>query len=153
MSNRATVPVIEEQLEVGKRVVDAGGARIVKTVQERVEVVDELLVSETIQIERIAVNAVVEAASVPVTRHEGDTLIVPVLEEVLVVEKRLMLKEELRLTRRRSETRTPDSVVLRTEHVTVERSEPLQSVGQAGTEPPSRSPRRRKPAHSRKGTS
>jgi len=62
----------------------------------------------------------VVAGPVPV-RHEGDTMIVPVLEEVLVVEKRLVLKEELRVTRRRVETREPQTVTLRREDVVVER--------------------------------
>lgn len=36
----------------------------------------------------------------PEIRTEGDVTIVPVLEEVLVVEKRLVLKEELHIRRR-----------------------------------------------------
>ena len=37
-------------------------------------------------------------------REEHGTLIVPVLEEVLVVEKRLMLKEEIHIRTHRVET-------------------------------------------------
>jgi hypothetical protein len=62
-------------------------------------------------------------ASAPDVRYEGDTMIIPVLEEVLVVEKRLMLQEEIRVTRHRSAVRTPQRVTLRSEQARVERIE------------------------------
>ncbi|HEX8686976.1 MAG TPA: YsnF/AvaK domain-containing protein, partial [Pyrinomonadaceae bacterium] len=87
------VPIVAEQLEVQKRKVEGGGVRIRKTVHEREEVVDEPLMREEVQVKRVPVNKVVDGP-VPV-RHVGDTMIVSLLEEVLVVEKRLMVKEEL----------------------------------------------------------
>ncbi len=54
-------------------------------------------------------------------RQEGDLLIVPVVEEVLVVEKRLVLKEELHI-RRRVETESVEvPVELRRQRAEVER--------------------------------
>jgi len=76
------------------------------------------------------VNRVVSVA--PEVRHEGDVMIVPVLEEVLVVEKRLMLREELRITRRKDEAREPQRVTLRTEQVEVTRDEPTAAAATAG---------------------
>ncbi|HEX2185094.1 MAG TPA: DUF2382 domain-containing protein, partial [Chloroflexota bacterium] len=74
---------------------------------------------EEVTIERVPVNRVVEGP-IPV-RYEGDTMIVSVLEEVLVVETRLLLTAELRITRRRTETHQPVPVTGRREDVTVER--------------------------------
>ena len=54
-------------------------------------------------------------------RSEEDTLVIPLLEEVLVVEKRLLLKEEVRITKRRMETHRPQRVTLRREEAVVER--------------------------------
>jgi stress response protein YsnF len=54
-------------------------------------------------------------------RQEGDLLIVPVLEEVLVVEKRLRLTEEIVLRRVRREERHREPVVLRRGRAVVER--------------------------------
>jgi stress response protein YsnF len=51
----------------------------------------------------------------------GNTLIVPVLEEVLVVQKRIRLREEIHITRHRRETHAPQSVTVRTERVEVKR--------------------------------
>ena len=115
------VPVVAEQLEVQKRTVEAGGVRIRKTVTEREEVVDEPLMREEVQVRRVPVNKVVEGP-VPV-RHVGNTMIVSLLEEVLVVEKRLMLKEELHITKEQVESYRPQRVRLRTEQAVVERVE------------------------------
>ena len=115
------VPVVAEQLEVEKRTVEGGGVRIRKTVSEREEVVDEPLMREEVQVRRVPVNKVVEGP-VPV-RHVGDTMIVSLLEEVLVVEKRLMVKEELHITKEEVESYRPQRVRLRTEEAVVERVE------------------------------
>ncbi|HWS90159.1 MAG TPA: YsnF/AvaK domain-containing protein [Pyrinomonadaceae bacterium] len=115
------VPVVAEQLEVQKRKVEAGGVRIRKTVSEREEVVDEPLMREEVHVRRVPVNKVVDGP-VPV-RHVGDTMIVSLLEEVLVVEKRLMVKEELHITKEQVESYRPQRVRLRTEEAVVERVE------------------------------
>ena len=116
----AVVPVIEEELRVGKRVVETGRVRVTKTVSEHEEVLDEPLMREEYDVERVPVDEFVDAPVGP--RQEGETLIVPVLEEVLVVEKRLLVREELRITRRRTEGHEPQRVTLRSEEVSVERA-------------------------------
>lgn len=115
------VPVVEEELRVGKRVVETGRVRVTKTVSEHEEVVDQPLMREEYDVERVVVDEFVDGPVGP--RYEGETLIVPVLEEVLVVEKRLVVREELRLTRRRTEERNPQRVKLLSEEVSVERAE------------------------------
>lgn len=114
------VPVVEEQLRVGKRVVETGRVRVTKTVREREEVVDEPLLREEYDVERVPVEEFVDGPVAP--WHEGETLVVPVLEEVLVVEKRLLVREELRIRRRRFEERRPQRVTLLGEEVSVERA-------------------------------
>lgn len=113
------LPVVAEELDVRKRKVETGGVRITKRVHEWQEIVDEPLLEEEIKVERVIINRVVDGA-LPV-RYEGDTMIVSLLEEVLVVEKRLMLKEEVHITKRRSETHKPQRVTLRSEEAAVER--------------------------------
>ena len=115
------IPVMEERLKVGKREREMGRVRLTKTVREERETIDEPLTREHVEVERVAVNRPIEG---PVESHyDGDTLVIPVLEEVLYVEKRLMLKEELHITRRRVEERHPEEVTLRKEEVRVERLE------------------------------
>jgi uncharacterized protein (TIGR02271 family) len=121
------VPVAGEEVDVRKRQWETGGVRVEIGVREREELVDEPLVREEVRVERVPVNQVVKEA--PNVRQEGDTTIVPVLEEVLVVEKRLVLKEEVRITRRRFEAHEPQRVRLRTEEPRIERLKPDERSG------------------------
>ena len=113
------LPVMAETLNVQTRRVETGRVRIHKTVHTREVLVDEPLLREEVIIERVPVNRVVEGP-IPV-RHEGDTMILSLLEEVLVVATRLLLKEEVHMTTRRTETHTPERVTRRHEDVTIER--------------------------------
>ena len=118
------VPIVQEELHIGKQKVETGWVRLTKTVQEREVMVSEPSMQEDIQIERVPVNRwLTEPASV---RYEGDIMIIPVMEEVPVVEKRLRLKEELRVTKRQITTQRTEPVRLRTEEVQMERI-PAQS--------------------------
>ena len=120
----ARIPVLEEQAWVGKRVVDTGrGVRIHKTVAEHPVQVDERLMREGVEVSHVAVDRIVALDQAPSARYEGDTLVVPVLEEVLVVERRLRIKEELRITRTRREEHHAETIMLKTEQVSVERFE------------------------------
>jgi uncharacterized protein (TIGR02271 family) len=121
------VPVVAERLDVQKRKVETGGVRIKKIVREREEIVDEPLIREEVQVKRVPINRVVEGP-IPV-RHVGNTMIVSLLEEVLVVEKRLMLKEELHITKGEVETYKPQRVLLRSEEATIERVDEVAGVG------------------------
>lgn len=119
----ATVAVVEEVLDVRKRFVETGAAvRLRKLVHEETVTVDEPLVTETVEVERIAIDRPVDAAVA--VRQEGDVMIVPVVEERLVVRKELVLVEELRITRRRTVRHEPQEVTLRREEVVAERLDP-----------------------------
>lgn len=113
------VPVSREEVEVTTRVVDTGrGVRVSKTVTEQPEEVRETLWHETVDVQRVPVDRVV--AEAPPSRYEGDVLIVPVLEEILVVEKRYRIREELHITRVRRQHEHRETVPLRVEDVRVE---------------------------------
>jgi uncharacterized protein (TIGR02271 family) len=119
-------------LSVDKRVHEVG--RVVVHVEPRVEqqVLELPLLEESVEVKRVAVNRFVEAVSPP--RDEGDVTIVPVFEEVLVVEKRLMLKEEIHLVRRRVATRQRQTFAVRKEEAHVLRAGELPAeADRAGT--------------------
>src|SRR5581483_12103193 len=69
-------------------------------VQEPISLANNLF-TEEVQVEHIPVNRIVETR--PGVRQEGDVTIVPVIEEVITVQKRLLLREEVRVTRTRVE--------------------------------------------------
>jgi uncharacterized protein (TIGR02271 family) len=117
------IPVLREELRVGIRKVDTGGVRIHKTVRVHDEQVEASLLRDAVEVRRVPVDRVVAMSDAPATRQEGDTLIVPVLEEVLVIEKRLRIKEEIHITRTAREELRTESVTLRSEQVDIERFE------------------------------
>jgi uncharacterized protein (TIGR02271 family) len=117
----AVIPAVEEQLVVTSQPVETGRIRIHKQVEETEAVIDEPLLEDNWEVQRVPVNRILADGAVPETRREGDTLIFPVLEEVLVVEKRLILREEMRVTRRRTERHDPQTHRVRSEHLEVER--------------------------------
>lgn len=119
---QVTIPVVEEQLQIGKDVVETGRIRVSKSVHEEQRVVDVPTIQEEVNVERISINQYV--ATPPAVRYEGDTMIMPILQEVLVVEKRLLLVEEVRITKTQTETRTPQQVTLRKEEIHLQRVAP-----------------------------
>ncbi|QBE66733.1 YsnF/AvaK domain-containing protein [Pseudoduganella lutea] len=113
------VPVIREELEVTTHVVDTGrGVRVTRNVTEEPAEIREQLWHEELDVQRVPVDRVVSEA--PPSRYEGDVLVVPVLEEILVIEKRFRIKEELRITRVRKQQEYRETVSLRVEDVQVE---------------------------------
>lgn len=114
-------PVMEEELQVDKQLVDTGrGVRLHKTVSEHVERIEQRLMHDELVVEHVPLGRVVSGEA-PQTRYEGNTLVVPVLEEVLVVQKQLVLKEEVRITRQQRPVDASQEVRLRSEQVRVER--------------------------------
>lgn len=75
---------------------------------------------ERIEIERVAIGRPVDA--VPPVRQEGNTTVFSVVEEVVVVERRLVLKEEIRLRRMQTTERHRESVTLREQDAVIERT-------------------------------
>jgi uncharacterized protein (TIGR02271 family) len=117
-----TFPVMEEEMHVSRRVVDTGrGVRLHKTVTEHEQLVQEPLLHDALKVEHVPIGRMVSQDEPPQMRYEGETLVVPVLEEVLVVQKQLLLKEEVHITRSREQTPSTQTVLLRAEHVAVER--------------------------------
>jgi stress response protein YsnF len=118
-SEPAVLPLVEERVSVDKRTVETSRVSIRTAVEQTEVLVAEDLLQEIAAVERAPVGREVETAPEP--RWEGDVLIVPVVEEFLVVEKRLRLVEELRVVRRRSVERVETKVPLRSTRVEVER--------------------------------
>jgi uncharacterized protein (TIGR02271 family) len=115
--------------------------RVTKSVRERTAVIDEPLTAEVVTVERVPIDRFVEG---PIAdRYDGDTLVVSVIEEVTVVAKRLRLKEELRITKRRVQTRRPQTVTLRSEEATVERFDGSGRITHAPSTPPAAPAKRR----------
>lgn len=114
-----TIPVVEERAVVRKRRKITGAVRLRTVVHEDEAVIDGPLLTEEVEVERVSLDRWVDGP-VPV-RHEGDTTVITVLREVLVVERRLKAVEEVRLTKRRATRHASERVRLRREEALVER--------------------------------
>jgi uncharacterized protein (TIGR02271 family) len=117
------IPVVAEEATFSTQEVVRGVVRVHKRVETYEETWDAPLTTETVTVERVPVNTLVEGEA-PQTREEDGVIIIPVLEEVLVVEKRLLLREEVRLTKQATTVSSPQAVTLRREAVKVERTTP-----------------------------
>jgi len=116
------IPLVEEEVRIDKRSVVTGKVRV-RTVTDTVEeMARATLEGREVEVVRVPIDREVDAA--PAVRTEGDVVIVPVVEEILVVEKRLVLKEELRLQPRKTEETVEVPVTLRKQRAVVERVGP-----------------------------
>jgi uncharacterized protein (TIGR02271 family) len=111
--------LLAEELTVGKETVETGRLRVSKQTHTREASIDEDLLSEHADIERVPVGS--QVFEMPPIRQEGDTTIVPIVEEVLHTERRLILKEEIKITRRRKTEQFHDSVTLRYQEAVITR--------------------------------
>jgi uncharacterized protein (TIGR02271 family) len=119
--DRTTIPVVQEDLQVDKQLVESGKVNISKRVVDEDVTVNVPVVHEEVTVEKKVINQYVDTPP-PAVRQDGDTTIISVLKEVLVVEKRLMLVEEVHITKKRTETSNPSQETLRREEVTVSRT-------------------------------
>lgn len=105
------VPLLAEEVAVAKQVVETGRVQVTRVTHEREQLIDELLARVTAEVTRVRVGQHVDM--MPAVREEGDTIVIPIVEEVLVVERRLFLKEEVHVRRVTSTERHQESVTLR----------------------------------------
>jgi uncharacterized protein (TIGR02271 family) len=108
-----------EELVVGKEAVETGRLRVSKQTHTREATIDETLFHEQAEIETVPIGR--RIFEMPPIRHEGETTIVPIVEEVLYTERRLFLKEEVRITRRRTSEQFRDHVTLRYQEAVITR--------------------------------
>lgn len=117
-----TIPVAAERLRIRKRRRPAG--RVVVRIRPvaREETRQVMVTDERVEIERVPVDRLVDRPEE--VRHEGDLTIVPVMEEVLVVEKRIRVREEIRIRRIRTQHEERVTAVVQREEADVSRVDP-----------------------------
>ena len=94
------IPLHVEEVSVSRREVEKANVQIALITGTREQLVDKELTHVRVEIERVPIGRTIEV--VPSISHEGDTTIIPVVEEIAVVERRLVLKEEIHIRRVKS---------------------------------------------------
>ena len=152
VADDAVIKLALEHLNIDKRIVETGRVRVSRTTTSHVEKVDIPLSSHTVEVRRVPIGKPIQ--KMPQVRATRKEIIIPVVEEVLVVERRLVLVEEVRIRKKESVRRHVEDVTLRAQEATVERvapqdsdagsSHPVCSEGSSGTGGPSKPPKKKK---------
>ncbi|MDQ3547400.1 MAG: YsnF/AvaK domain-containing protein [Chloroflexota bacterium] len=89
------IPLVEEEVQVDTRVIELGHVTVQKKVDE---FLDERAISlrhQQVEVERVPIDRIIDEVIEPYL--DGDVFVVPVIEEEIVITRRLRLKEELRV--------------------------------------------------------
>ncbi len=117
--SEVVIPVVEEHARIETHAVPVGKVRVSTKVTEHLERVEADLAREDVRVVRVPINRPID--TMPAIREEDGVVIFPVVEETLVVEKRLFLREEIRLVRNRRTEHVQQDVTVRTSEAVVER--------------------------------
>ena len=115
------IPLHVEDVSVSRREIESARVQIALVTGTREQLIDEELTRVRVEVERVPIGRTIEV--VPTISQEGDTTIIPVVEEILVVERRLVLKEEVRIRRVSTKEQHQETVVLREQEAVITREE------------------------------
>ncbi len=124
-----TLPLSAEDVSINKETNETGRVRVARRTYEQEALIEEDLARERVEIESVPVGRQIDAF--PEVRQQGDITIVPVVEEILLVERRLMLKEEIHIRRVRTTEHHQEKVMLRHQEAVVSRSQQEPGEGAA----------------------
>ena len=113
------VPLAEETVSVRRDEVVTGRVRVQTRTEAEDHLVETELSEEQVEVTRVPMDRVVDTP--PSIRTEGDVTIIPVLEEVAVIETRLVLREELHIRKRTEQRTVTVPVTLRRQRAEIER--------------------------------
>lgn len=122
MADEATdvrIPLVEERLVTAKREVETGRVRVRTLVDEHETVVREALRHAKVDVDWVPIGT--EVDEIPPVREEDGVTIIPVVREVLVVQKKLILTEEVRIRRYTAIEDHAQPVTLKSQRAVVER--------------------------------
>ena len=114
------MPLHAEQAAFKRVRKTTGTVRVATATRLRDHVIEEMLAEDHASVLRVDIGVVID--TVPDVRQEGDTTIIPVVEEVVVVEKKLFLKQEIRITRSRTMQPYREVVTLREQTAEITRT-------------------------------
>jgi uncharacterized protein (TIGR02271 family) len=109
----------EEALDVSHETLTTGRVRIKTMTSTRDEFVSEMVTTHEAQVDRVPIGRFIDSA--PPIREDGDVTIIPLVEEILVIERRLFLREEVRIRRVATTKLHQETVTLRRQEALIER--------------------------------
>ncbi len=123
MDTRATdgevLPIVQEEAQFSKRTVETGRVSLRTVVDRHEETLQETLTRTDVDVSRVAIGRFVDLA--PSVEERDGVTVVPIVEERLIVEKRLFLVEEVHLVRRTMLEPVSQTITLRSTRAVIER--------------------------------
>src|SRR5215472_7462043 len=126
------VPLYQEQASVTKRRFVTGRVKVSRVTHQSEKLLIETLAQQRVKIDRIPIGKLINA--VPKIREKGDAIIIPIVEEIPVVEHRLVLMEEVWVRRIRSKENHRQRVMLRCQEAVITRDPVEPPVASEATE-------------------
>jgi uncharacterized protein (TIGR02271 family) len=117
------IPIIQENTVIHNEEVETGKVHIKKTVSKEDFNVNTPIINEVYDIERVPIKGQVLDTPPPAVRNEGDTIVIPVLREIAVMVKRYEIVEEIRITKKTTETPLVQKVTLSKQNINIERTQ------------------------------
>jgi stress response protein YsnF len=114
-----SVPLVEEELTVRTRQVAKGTVRLEVGTETLHEEVPVTVSEDVVSITRVPIDRPIDAP--PPVRTEGDTIVVPILEEVILIQRQLRLKEEVHLRQERRSKHLAVPVTRRRQRAVIKR--------------------------------
>ena len=121
------LPLQAEAAEVSKREVVTGRVRVSVETTSSDYRIEEHLDKHTVHVERVALGILTD--TMPLPRQEGDTLIIPVVEEVIT--RQFRVTEEVRIKRTHSVELHSEMISLRHQTVSVTRESEQPTIADA----------------------
>ncbi len=118
-NNDVVVPVVSEELHADAVPVQTGGVRVTKHVKSHDEILEQELRRGRVEVKRVKTERIVDGPQ-PIQRL-GNKLIIPVVSEVLHVEKRWVVMEEIHLIQTEERESVQQKVTVNHEEAEVER--------------------------------
>lgn len=113
------IPVVQEEVRIDTVEVPVETVRVRTTVHEDEHAIDEPIRHKRVDVARVAVDRIVEQP-VP-DRREGDTLIISLFEEIVTLERRFRITEEVHVRTYYEEEVHHEVVRTRRKEATIER--------------------------------
>jgi stress response protein YsnF len=117
--NDVVVPVVQEEVHADAIPVITGGIRVTKHVETHNELIEQQLRTSRAEVKRVKTDRIVDGPQP--ARREGNVLIIPVVSEVIHVQKQWVVTEEIHIAQREQTETVRQTVPVNYERAEVER--------------------------------
>jgi uncharacterized protein (TIGR02271 family) len=121
LNDQVVVPVVSEELHADAIPVTTGSVRVVKRVDGHEEILEQELRRGRVEVKRVKTNRAVDGPQT--VQRQGNTLIIPVVSEVLRVSKEWVVTEEIHITQIEETERVQERVQVNRETAEIERTD------------------------------